>query len=426
MRTTTRIRLFAATAAACVALGGCGKSEPETAPVAPVSAAPAIRGSIRQIVTADGVLYPHDQANITPKISAPVKRFLVNRGDRVKEGQLLAELEAGDLVAAAAESRGQYGQAQSNLRTISLVEVPEQLVKAQTDFDAAREAADAGKKLLDSREQLFKDGALARKSVDEAQVGYAQAKGAFETAQQHLKALQEIAKDEQVKSATAQMEAAKGHYDGATAQASYAEIRSPINGVVTDRPLYAGEIASPGTPLMTVMDTSTMVVRMSMSLSQAKDIRVGNEAEVTTPDAEDSVTGKVITVSPAVDPNTTTVQVWVRVDNKDGVLRAGGSAHVAIVAATIDGAILIPAIALLPSDEGGTKVLTVDEKEIAHEKPVKVGAREGDQVQVISGLEAGEKVVTVGGLGLDDKAKVHILKPGEKKDADEKPDEDDK
>jgi HlyD family secretion protein len=414
-------------AAACLTFAACGKSEPETEPVAPVEAAPAIRGSIRDIVNADAVIFPRDQVNITPKISAPIKRFLVNRGDRVKEGQLLAELEAGDLVAAAAESHGQYGQAQSTFRSFSEVEIPEQMIKAQADFDAAKEAVDAAKTLLDSRQQLFKDGALARKSVDEAQVGYAQARGQFDTAQQHLRALQSINKDEQMKAAAAQVEAAKGHYDSAAAQASYAEIRSPINGIVTDRMLYAGEVASPGTPLMTVMDTSVVVARMSMSLSQAKDIKVGDEAMVTTPESEDPVNGKVILVSPAVDVNTTTVQVWAQVDNKDGALRVGASARVAIVAADIDGAILVPAIAVLPSDEGGTMVLVVDDKEVAHQKPVKVGAHEGDQVQILSGVDAGEKVVTVGGLGLDDKAKVHILKPGEKKkDADEKDDEDEK
>jgi len=429
MRTSIRVCLRflgALGAAACVTFAACGKSEPATEPVAPVSAAPAIRGSIRQIVTADAVIYPRDQANITPKISAPVRRFLVNRGDRVREGQLLAELESVDLVAAAAESRGQYGQAQSNYRSVSEVEVPGQLIKAQTDFDAARAGAEAAKTLLDSRQQLSKDGALARKSVDEAEVAYAQARGQFETAQQHLKSLQEIAKDEQVKSAAAQVEAAKGHYDSAAAQVSYAQIRSPINGVVTDRPLYAGEVASPGTPLLTVMDTSSVVARMSMSLSQAKDVKVGDEATVTTAESDEPVTGKVITVSPAVDPNTTTVQVWVQVDNKDGALRAGASARVAITVATIDGAILIPAIAVLPSDEGGTMVLTIDDKEVAHAKPVTVGAREGDQVQVVSGLEAGEKVVTVGGLGLSDKAKVHVLKPGEKKAGAGEKDEDEK
>src|SRR5579872_2004554 len=107
MRTIT---LLACGAVLGAMLAACGKSEPETKPVAPVKVAPAIKGSIREIVTADAVLFARDQANITPKISAPVRRFLVNRGDRVKRGQLLAELENRDLVAAAQESRGQFAQ----------------------------------------------------------------------------------------------------------------------------------------------------------------------------------------------------------------------------------------------------------------------------------------------------------------------------
>jgi multidrug efflux pump subunit AcrA (membrane-fusion protein) len=409
-----------------VAVAACGKSEPEAEPIAPVKAAPAIRGSIREIVTADAVLYPRDQANITPKIAAPVKRFLVSRGDVVKKGQLLVELENADLTAAAAESRGQYGQAQSNYRSITEVEVPEQLIKAQTDFDAAKQAADAAQRVLESREELFKDGALARKAVDEAQVASVQAKGQLATADQHLKSLQAVAKDEQTKNAAAQVDAAKGHYDTATAQLSYSQIVSPIDGVVTDRPAYAGEMAATGTPLLTVMDTSVIVARANLSLLQAKDVKVGDEATVTPSDGGDAVEGKVTTVSPAVDANSTTVQVWVQVDNRDGALRAGGSGRVAIVARTIDGATLVPATAILPSDEGGSKVLVVDDKEVAHEKPVQTGATENGQVQITGGLEPGERVITVGGLGLDDKAKVHVLKPGEKLpgQADEKDDDD--
>src|SRR4051794_8871966 len=174
----------------CLTMAACGKAEPESKPVAPVQVAPAIRGSIRVIVTSDAVLFPREQANIVPKVSAPVRRFLVNRGDHVKQGQLLAELENRDLIGAAQESRGQYVQAESNYRTTANATVPEQVTKAETDVAAARETMDAAKKLLDNRQQLFQQGALARKLVDDAQVGYAQARAAFESAQQHLQALQ--------------------------------------------------------------------------------------------------------------------------------------------------------------------------------------------------------------------------------------------
>ena len=206
MRTILRL-------ACCAALGvtvsACGKKEADTKPVAPVQVSPAVRGSIRHIVTADAVLFPRDQANITPKISAPIRRFLVNRGNRVKRGQLLAELENRDLAAAAQESRGQYAQAESNYHATTEAAVPEQVTKAETDVAAAREALDAAQKLLESRQQLLKEGATARKTVDEAQVAYAQAKSQFDTADQHLKALQSVGKQEQIKSAAAQVEAAK-------------------------------------------------------------------------------------------------------------------------------------------------------------------------------------------------------------------------
>jgi multidrug efflux pump subunit AcrA (membrane-fusion protein) len=113
------------------------------------------------------------------------------------------------------------------------------------------------------------------------------------------------------------------------------------------------------------------------------------------------------------------VQGWVQANNPGEKMRAGTSVHVAIVAATIDGAVLVPATALLPSDEGGTIVVTVDDKNVAHQKKVDVGAREADLAQITAGLEPGERVVTVGGLGLEDKAKVRVLKPGEKRPGEE-------
>src|SRR6266536_421632 len=411
IRTITQIACCAALAASVVA---CRKHEAEAEPVAPVRVSPAIKGSIRLIVNADAVLFPLNQANVTPKISAPVRRLLVNRGDKVKQGQLLAELENRDLTAAALEGKGNFEQAQSNLRTTTASTVPEQVTKAQSDFDAAKEGLDAAKKLLDNRQLLLREGALARKLVDEAQVAYAQAKAAFDTAQQHLQALQSVGRQEQVKTAAAQVEAAKGRYDSAQAQVSYAEIRSPIAGLVTDRPAYPGEMAQAGTPLLTVMDVSKVVARVNLAQDQTKEIKVGAEATVTPNDGGDAINGRVTIVSPAADQNSTTVQVWVQVDNGEGKLRAGEAVKVAIVAATIDGATVVPASAVLPNAEGETIVLVVDDKNVAHEKVVQVGIREPQIVQIVAGVQTGDRVITQGGLGLEDKAKVRIMKPGEK------------
>ena len=93
-------------------------------------------------------------------------------------------------------------------------------------------------------------------------------------------------------------------------------------------------------------------------------------------------------VSPATDPNSTTVQVWVQADNPGEQLKPGASVHVAITVATIKAATVVPAAAILPGEEGGTAVLTVVRIEHRAPKQVEVGVREGDKVQILSGVSA--------------------------------------
>jgi multidrug efflux pump subunit AcrA (membrane-fusion protein) len=409
-------------AAGTLVICGCSKKDDEEkkaeAP-APVQVTAVTQDTIRRVVEADGVLYPEEQASIMPKISAPVQKFLVNRGDHVKAGQILAVLENRDLSATAAESRGLLQQAESNLRSTSDASIPEQIIKAQTDVQAGQQALDAAQRVLESRKQLLEQGAIARKLVDDAEVSYAQAKGQSEAAKEHLKALQSVGKEELVKSAQAQVEAARGHLQSAEAQVSYSEIRSPIGGVVSDRPLYAGEMASAGAPLLTVIDISRVIARVNVPQVQAGAIKLGQAATITQTGSEDKLEGKVTVVSPATDPNTTTIQVWITAANPEERLKPGAAVHASILTDTIRNASIVPASAILPREEGGAAVLTVSSDSVAHVRPVQVGVRYADKVQILSGVKPGDEVVTVGGLGVDDKAKVKIVGAAEEKADDE-------
>jgi multidrug efflux pump subunit AcrA (membrane-fusion protein) len=393
-----------------VLLSACAKKEQAAAEApAPVQVTAVTQTTIRRTVAGDGALYPLDQANVMPKLTAPVQKFYVNRGDHVKQGQILAVLENRDLVAAAAESKGGVDQAESNFRATQGATVPEAVVKAQTDLDSARESRDAAKKVFDSRQQLFKDGALAGKLVDDAQVAYAQAQGQYRAADEHLKALQSVSKEEQIKGAAAQVQTAKSHYDSQEAQVAYSRIVSPIGGVISDRPLNAGEMANPGSPLVSVMDISHVIARINIPESDATAVKVGQRVVITQADNSEGVDGKVKVVSPAADANTTTIQVWVDVPNPGEQLKPGTSVHAVIVAEEFKAATVVPAAAILPGEEGGTAVLTVGSDSTVRRKTVKVGVREGNQVQILAGVSPGEEVVVVGGLGLDDKAKVKVV-----------------
>ncbi len=404
--------------AALVMLAGCSKEKEEKPePIAPVQVSPVTTGEIRKLVTADAVLYPVNEADIIPKITAPISRFNVNRGDHVRAGQVLAVLENRDLVASAAAAKAQAEQADANLRATSGANVPDQVVKAQTDVNAAKQQLDAAEQVLASRENLLREGALARKLVDDQRVAVAQAQAQYQSAQEHLRTLQTVGKQEQINGAQAQLDAARAQYQSAEAQVGYSEVKSPIAGVVADRPLYAGAVAQPGTPLLTVMNISSVVARANVPQNQATSVKVGQAATIQLTDGSITVPAKVAVVSPATDPASTTVQVWVQAENPGERLKPGTSVHVTIVTAVLKGVTLVPASAILSSEEGETVVDTVGADNVVHQKTVEIGVREPDKVQIVSGAAPGEQVVTVGGLGLDDGSKVRIVKPAEQAEA---------
>jgi HlyD family secretion protein len=423
--------------ALCAAwLTGCGgakekKEEAEHDPEVPVMVEEARRDSVRRMVTADGILYPADQASIVPKISAPVRSFSVKRGDFVKQGQVVAVLENRDLAATLAENKGLVAQSEAQYKTLTGATLEEDQNKAQQDVTAAKQSVDAARKLFESRQQLFQEGALARRLVDEANVAYAQAKNQYEVAAKHLSSLQNVSRQEQIKNAAAQVESAKARLTGAEAQLSYSEVRSPISGVVTDRPLYPGEMAAAGTPLITVMDVSRVIARINVPVAQAAHLHTGMAATITQTDTGIETQGRVTVVTAAVDPNSTTVQVWVEAPNPSGQLKPGSTVRAAIVVETIPHALVVPKSAILPAQEGaGISTVVVGADNAAHSKSVELGARDGDKVEILKGLNEGDKVVTEGGVGLEDGRKVRIRKPGEKdeddKNGEKKEDKDDK
>ncbi|HEV3139659.1 MAG TPA: hypothetical protein VGY57_04040, partial [Vicinamibacterales bacterium] len=210
---------------AAVLAAGCHRATTEEqAPVVTVDVAPVLLSQIQRTVRADGVLYPRQQAAIVPKITAPIKRTAVQRGTRVRAGQLLLELENQDLAGAATESRAAYDLAEATYETTAKATVPQELQKAELDARAAKDALDAQQSLFENRQRLFREGAIAQKDVNDALTSLSQARGAYETAKKKLDDLRGFARDQELKAATAQREQAKGHHDAAQAQLSYSRI----------------------------------------------------------------------------------------------------------------------------------------------------------------------------------------------------------
>jgi RND family efflux transporter MFP subunit len=291
--------------------------------------------------------------------------------------------------------------------------LPETIQKAQLDAEAAKQLRDAQQKVYDSRQDLFKQGALPRKGLDQSGVDLTAARNQYEIAQNHLQSLMAIGKQETLKSAAGQLESAKGKYAGAEAQLSYSEIRSPIEGVIADRPLYPGEMATAGTPVLTVMDVSQVIARSHIPQQDAALLKIGDKATITAPEHSQPVEGKVTVISPALDPNSTTVEVWIQAKNPKEVLRPGSSVQVSMLVRTIPDALVVPAPSLLTAQDGTTSVMLIGSDGRAHARKVRVGVKQGDQIQIVEGLQAGDKVVSEGAYGLADNSKIEIQQPGQ-------------
>ncbi len=381
-------------------VAGCGsKKEEDTSPVVTVDVAPVLLSKIQRTVRADGLLYPKQQAAMVPKITAPVKRVHVQRGARVRSGQLLVELENQDLSGAAAETRAALSQAEANFETTTKATVPEELQKAELDAKAAQDAATAAQSVFENRQRLFREGAIAQKDVNDAQVALSQARTQYETARKRLDDLRSFANEQTLRAAAAQRDAARGRNESAQAQLSYSRLTSPIDGVVTDLPFYPGETPPSGAPVVTVMDVSRVIARAHVSQTDASQIAVGNAANLIGPDGV-PIPAKVTQLSPALDAASSTVEVWVEAENKDGKLRAGSSVRVEIVAKTVANALVIPLQAVMTSPQGATFAILVDKDNKPHLRKIAVGIRDAGKAQVTDGLSSGDRVATTGAYEL--------------------------
>lgn len=396
----------------------CGKEPAAPATEVEVEAATAEVEPMTMHISADAILAPVDEAAIASKITAPIAKFYVQRGSKVRGGELLATLENHDLSAAAKENRGNLAAAQAAYQTAVKTQVPQDYQRAELDLEQAKANLDLNQQIVKSRQQLFAQGAIPGRDLDTAQAALVAAQSAYDAAAKHLSDMQQVGRKAALDSAKGQLESAEGRYQAAEAELSYSEIRSPIDGVVTDRPLFAGETATAGTPVITVMDTRALLAKMHLPQPQAQLLRNGGSAEAVIPGAAGPVPGKIVLISPALDPGSTTVEVWVRIENPTGRLRPGTPVHVVMAGNSVEKALAVPSQSIVTASSGQKAVMVIDGAGVAHQTAVTTGIEDGGKTQILGGLSPGQRVVTEGAYALDDGTHVRVVSSLQRADTD--------
>jgi multidrug efflux pump subunit AcrA (membrane-fusion protein) len=384
-------------------------AEAEVTPTVSVKVVKADKGSIAAPVSAVGTIWPREKADVGAKISAQIKQMGLLKNKLVRAGEVIAVLESKDLQAQRAEAVGALNEARANERSLITGTIPKTNAEDQKALLDARAKVNNARAVYERRRALFEKGGLSQKDLEASQLELTQAQDELRLEEQTVALRTESLNPNDRALASARTAQAQQRVATLDAQLSYATIRSPITGIVTDQFQYEGEFASAGGKLVTIADASTVIVKAPFADTAVAQLKTGDTATVLPTDTSaEEMHGQVTLLSRSSDPTNRTVEVWVTLGNSDGKLRANGAAQVTVSANSKNDAIVVPtsAVTLETSDATEGTVMVVDDQNVAHETKVTIGIRTPDKIEIVEGLKGGETVVVEGNYALPDGTKV--------------------
>jgi RND family efflux transporter MFP subunit len=349
-----------------------------------VSVVAAKRASAVGDLVLPGNIQAVTEAPILARANGYVKRRLVDIGDRVTAGQLLAEVEAPDLDQQVRQAQAAVEQAQADLARA----------------DAALEQGKANESIAQVTatrwDNLVKRGAVSKQENDQYQAQY-QSQAA------NVRALERA-----VDAAKGNIAAMQANVGRLTEMQGYLSVRAPFAGVITVRNVDVGTLINTGnTMLFRIAQTNPLRTYLNVPQSSASDIHVGQMASLATPELpERKFSGAVTRTANALDPSSRTLLVEVQVPNPEGKLLPGMYVEVDLHLPRKDPPLLLPSDTMLVRPEG-TMVALLDSGNRVHFQPVVVGRDFGSQIEILSGLSAGQRVIANPNDAVQEGVKVH-------------------
>src|SRR5712691_6051746 len=389
------------------------ESEAEVTPVVSVKVAKAEPGSIAAQIIAVGTIWPREKADVGAKISAQIKKMALLKNRVVRAGEVIAVLESRDLQAQRAEAVAALNEARANERSVTTGTIPQTNAQDQKAVRDARAKAATARATFERRRVLYEKGGISKKDLETSQLDLTTAENELRLAEQTVTLRTTSLNPNDRALAAARVAQAQQHLATLDAQLSYATIRAPITGIVTDQFQYQGEFAAAGGKLVTIADVSEVIIKAPFADTVVSELRVGDPATVLHTDtSSEEMKSRITLLGRSSDPTNRTVEVWVALSNGAGKLRANGAAQVTISANSKADAVVVPtsAVTLDASNANEGTVMVVDAASVAHETKVTVGIRTKDKMEITSGLQGGETVVIEGNFSLADGTKVEVAK----------------
>src|SRR5437667_3550677 len=356
-----------------------------TTPVVSVKVAKAEKDAIATQIVAVGTIWPREKSDVGVKISAQIKNMALLKNKLVRAGEVIALLESRDLQAQRAEAVAALHQERANERSVTTGTIPQTNAQDQKALRDARAKTATARATYERRQVLYGNGGISKKDLEASQLELTTAENELRLAEQTVTLRATSLNPNDRALAAARVAQAQQRVATLDAQLSYATIRAPITGIVTDQFQYEGEFAASGGKLITIADISEVIVKAPFADTVAAELKVGDAASVLPTDTSaEEMKGRITLLSRSTDPTNRTVEVWVTLANGAGKLRANGAAQVTISANAKNDAVVVPAsaVTLDASNSSEGTVMVVDAHNVARETKVTIGIRTTDKMEI--------------------------------------------
>lgn len=401
------------------ALWSCAKHADSTAASAgqsqplPVTAVVVRRGSIASTFALTGTVVPARQANLASVESGTINSVLVQIGDRVTAGELLVQIDDATLRAQLAQDEASLVQARARLRQTTAMNQGTALT-TNAGLNSAQVAFDAASANWRRSQQLFKQGYISQEALDQARSQFAAAQAQLESAQvaaqnANMSSSGASAAQADVASMTAAVAQGEAAVQSVETQIAQAAVRAPFDGIVTERNVDPGTLASPGTQLVQVSQLNPAYVHVGVPDGDLQYVRPGSEADVRIDAlAGRSWHGKVNNLNAAAGQGTLTYLARIALANPDLELKAGMVANVTFVSARAKDVQIVPRGAVVTTDNGSA--IYVVEGGKAKLRPITLGLQTQTDVQISgSGIKKGTIVITQRPDALGDGSPIKVV-----------------
>jgi RND family efflux transporter MFP subunit len=364
---------------------GCQTDTPAAASSRPtgqprtVQVAVAERDSVPRGIEVTGTLAAQDEVQLAMKVPGRVSEMLVDLGDRVSRGQVIARLDPTDLTLAVRQATAAFQQARARLG-LPLDGAEDHVIVEETPVvRQAKATLNEARLNRDRAQQMFDQKLIARADYDTAISTFQVAESRYHESV------------EEIRNRQAMLAQRRSELQLARQMLSYATLISPIDGAVLDRQAAVGQYVAAGTPVVTVVRMHPLRLRLPIPERAASGVRPGQEVLVRADEDSTIHRGRVSRISPAIDQTNRTLLIEAEVPNQQNRLRPGTFVRAELITVSAEPAIFIPASALV-TFAGIDKVFTVENGR-AVEKTVRTGRKGGERVEIAEGLQAGEQVV---------------------------------